>query len=119
MERTDQGKDVDGKPFPKYSDAYKNSLDFKIAGKSSKVDLQLSGDMLAALEIIKTDEDYVEIGIKDSDVQGRAEGNIRGSYGKSRGNSSLARDFLGTSGFTKTKGISDEDLRKLVKFVKR
>lgn len=118
VERTTQGKDVDGKAFPKYSKDYMASLDFANAGKSSNVDLQLSGDMLASLAVLKTSDRFIEIGFDDDSVEGRAEGNIRGSYGKPRGNRALARDFLGTSGFTKNKGLSDADLRKLVKYVK-
>jgi hypothetical protein len=119
VQRTEQGKNVDGKSFPKYSKAYTESLDFKNSGKSGSVDLTLSGDMLAALTVLKTSEKYVEIGFSDSSVEGRAEGNIRGTYGKKRGNPALARDFLGTSGFTSNKGVSERELSRIVRLVKR
>lgn len=118
VQRTESGKNVDGKSFPKYSKAYMNSLDFKNSGKSGSVDLTLSGDMLAALTALKTSDKFIDIGFSDSSVEGRAEGNIRGTYGKKRGNSALARDFLGTSGFTNNKGVSDAELRRIIRVVK-
>lgn len=120
VERTISGKDVDGNNFPKYSTSYKNSLDFANAGKDeSTVNLELSGDMLASLAYIKkeSDDKHIVIGFDDESVEGRAEGNIRGSYGKDKGSRKLSRDFLGTSGFTKNKGVSDKDLGKIIKYV--
>ena len=67
-----------GQPFPKYSDEYRGSLDFKIAGKTKKVDLTLSGDMLAAIDIVRHDKKEIVIGFKPDDPEvGRAEGNAR------------------------------------------
>jgi hypothetical protein len=111
VERTIQGKDKDGNRFPKYSDAYKNSFDFKVAGKSGNVDLQLSGDMLAALQILKVQQNNkVEIGFeRGSDENARADGNIRGTYGQSSPIPGKKRDFL---------GISDKELRKIIRYVK-
>ena len=117
MERTDQGKDKNGKPFPKYSkksnysESYKKSLDFKIAGKSaSKINLQLSGDMLAAITVLKYAKDSVEIGFeKGSEENARADGNIRGTYGQDAPNPRISRDFL---------GISEKELSKILKYVK-
>jgi len=111
VERTDQGKDKDGVPFAKYSKAYKDSLDFKNAGKSSTPNLQLSGDMLAALKYLEKEStrNYITVGFeKDSEENGKADGNIRGTYGKPSP-VGPKRDFL---------GISEKDLVKLVKYVK-
>lgn len=98
-ERTAEGRDKDGKKFPKYSPSYVKSLDFKIAGKSKgDVNLRLSGDMMAALDLIKSDPGKLVIGYRPGDPEaGRAEGNIRGTYGKDSGSSSKKRDFLGIS----------------------
>lgn len=111
VERTIQGKDKDGSRFPKYSEAYKNSFDFKVAGKAGNVDLQLSGDMLAALQILKVQKNNkIEIGFeKGSDENARADGNIRGTYGQPSPIPGKKRDFL---------GISDKELRKIIKYVK-
>lgn len=95
-ERTDEGLDKNGKPFPKYSKEYVKSLDFKIAGKSSgSIDLRLSGDMMAALDLVKDEPGKLIIGYRTGDPEaGRAEGNIRGTYGQSR-STGIRRDFLG------------------------
>ena len=109
VERTDQGKDKNGVPFAKYSKAYKDSLDFKNAGKSSTPNLQLSGDMLAALKVLDSTKNWIEVGFeKGSTENGKADGNIRGTYGKPSP-VGPKRDFL---------GISEKDLVKLVKYVK-
>ena len=98
VDRTMRGKDADGKAFKKYSKAYVESLDFKNAGKSkSKVNLQLSGDMLAAIEFMKekSGDGKIVVGIDPaSEEAGRAEGNILGSYG-GEPNKARARNFLG------------------------
>lgn len=109
VERTQGGVDKNGKRFPKYSKAYIESLDFKNAGKSpGKVDLQLSGDMLAAMSLLKEKDGQIVIGIDPkSEEAGRAEGNILGSYG-GEPNKKRARDFL---------GIKKENLQKIIDLV--
>lgn len=108
VERTDQGKDKDGRAFAKYSKAYKESLDFKNAGKGP-VNLQLSGDMLAALKVLKTSKEWIEVGFeKGSDENAKADGNIRGTYGSDSPDPKKARDFL---------GIEAARLARIVKYV--
>lgn len=110
VNRTQQGKDKDGQRFSSYSQAYKESLDFKIAGKSNFVDLQLSGDMLAALSILDKTSRSVTIGFeRGSEENAKADGNIRGTYGKSKPIPGKARDFL---------GISERELKRIVDDVK-
>ena len=105
-ERSQKGRDKDNKSFVGYSERYRNSLDFKIAGKSGKVDLTLSGDMLAALDVLKTSSRGLTIGYEAGDsINGRVEGNRIGSYG-GKPNSKRARDFL---------GISKDDLSKILR----
>ena len=109
VNRTDQGVDKDGKKFAKYSTSYKDSLDFKIAGKGP-VNLQLSGDMLAAIEVLDLTSRSAVIGFeKGSDENAKADGNIRGTYGNPTPIKGKARDFL---------GISEKDLLKIIKLVK-
>lgn len=96
IKRTKAGKDKDGNPLAPYSKDYKESLNFKIAGKSGRVNLTLSGDMLDSLEII---ENYgngkVKIGYSSGNPEGgKAEGNILGTYGQDT-KVGPARDFLG------------------------
>lgn len=115
VNRTQQGLDINGRPWRgkagEYSQAYKDSLDFKIAGKSkNKVDLQLSGDMLAALDVLEKTSRSVTIGFENgSEENAKADGNIRGTYGKSKPIAGKARDFL---------GITYRDLEKIIKEVK-
>lgn len=111
VSRTTKGIDKDGEKFPKYSKSYKESLDFKVAGKKGRpVDLQLSGDMLAALDVLNQTSRSVTIGFEPgSEENAKADGNIRGTYGKPSPNPKKARDFL---------GISDDELAKIVRFVK-
>lgn len=110
VDRTQRGLDKDGDPFPKYSKEYIKSLDFKNAGKSAgRVDLQLTGDMLAAIKLISHQNGKMIIGFDNGTFENdKAEGNILGSYGKSP-NPSKARDFL---------GIEEIKLRELVDHVR-
>jgi hypothetical protein len=109
VDRTQRGLDKDGNPFPKYSKSYINSLDFKNAGKSpGKVDLQLSGDMLASIKLLSQRNGNLMIGFENGTTENsKAEGNIEGSYGRSP-NPSKARDFL---------GIDKQKLNQLIDFV--
>lgn len=95
-ERTAKSLNKDGEKFPKYSESYKASLDFKVAGKSNKVNLELSGDMLASMSLVSHSIGYIVIGYEtDSPYAGQVEGNQIGSYGKPQGNGAKARPFLG------------------------
>jgi hypothetical protein len=85
------------------------SLDFANAGKSGKVDLQLSGDMLAAMRLLRESKGEIVIGFdRGSPENAKAEGNILGSYG-GEPNRKRARDFL---------GIQPAKLRELIRFIK-
>jgi hypothetical protein len=95
-ERSLKGKDKDESDFPTYSKEYMNSLDFKNVKTGKKPNLTLSGDMLAAMDIIAVEGSKVTIGYNEGDPEAdRAEGNIRGTYGQSRGSKDKARNFLG------------------------
>jgi hypothetical protein len=92
------GKNLTKRKFPKYSKMYIESLDFKIAGKSpGSVNLKLSGDMLAAIDLLEDRETKLVIGFEEgSEENSRADGNIRGAYGGSP-NPRKARPFLGVT----------------------
>lgn len=94
--RTLSGKDMNNKSFKGYSKGYIRSTDFKAANKSKgQVNLRLSGDMLAYMELVKNQTGKLVIGYGDENPQaGKAEGNHIGSYGKTA-NSKNARPFLG------------------------
>jgi len=108
IKKRTQEKSVDrnGRPFPKYSESYKKSLAYQVYGKSSKVNLTLSGEMMASM-VAKTDSPLtIDIVMADQANNDKAHGNITGSYGRPSGNSAKARDFL---------GLPDEDLQKIVR----
>lgn len=107
QKRTKSGKDKDGETFEGYSAAYKKSLNFKIGGKTGKVNLTLSGDMLDAIEIIDNYKNgKVKIGYSPGNSEGgKAEGNILGTYGQSSP-VGPSRDFL---------GISDSELAAILR----
>lgn len=107
---TEESRDANGKKFPEYSKSYKDSLDFKVAGKSNSVDLQLSGDMLAAMKVLSVRGDTIRVGFENgTEENAKADGNIRGTYGQDTPNPKKARNFL---------GVTDAELRKLVKLIK-
>lgn len=110
FDRTNRGIDKNGTRFPPYSKGYIKSLDFKNAGKSAgKVDLQLSGDMLAAIRLLSHAKGSITIGFdKGTAENAQAEGNILGSYGGAP-KASRARDFL---------GLETAKLRELIDAVK-
>jgi len=101
VERTESGKGVNGKGFKGYSTSYKESLDFKAFGKSGKVNLKLSGDMLGLMDITDQSRNKLTIGWDDSDEAAKAHGHITG--GGAGGNLPV-RDFF---------GLTQKDLREI------
>lgn len=98
ISRTKSGQDKRGKDFPGYSSSYTGSKDFKIAGKSKdKVNLTLSNEMLNSMEVLETSPGEIVIGFDANDDfnNGKAEGNIKGTYGKKKPIRGKKRDFLG------------------------
>lgn len=110
FDRTNRGLNKNGKAFPGYSKEYLESLDFKVSGKSkNKVNLQLSGDMLAAIKLLKSKKDAVVIGFDaGSEENAKAEGNILGTYGQDAPIRGKKRDFL---------GIEPKKLKELLEYV--
>lgn len=103
QERTKEGISKFGKKFPSpsYSEEYASSLDFKIAGKSKgKVDLQQTGDMLGAIELLNDGDGFLTIGYKEGLENNKAawqQENTRSSFPK--------RKFL---------GITEKELKEIL-----
>jgi len=93
---TVQNLDRRNRQFARYSKSYIKSAEFKGAGKSpGDVDLQLTGDMLAALDLLSHKSGSLLIGFEPgTEENAKADGNIRGTYGKTEG-TGPRRDFLG------------------------
>lgn len=99
--RTENGKDVDNKRFPKYEKEYS-----ELKGQSN-VDLRLSGEMLTELGLLKSEKGKITIGYdKDSPIVGKVEGNCLGTYGQTKPIPNKQRNFL---------GIKDTDATKIIK----
>ena len=76
--------------FPRYSKEYAK------AKGSSKVDLTLDAEMLAAIELLSHNKDSLLIGFeKGTEENAKADGNSRGTYGRSSPIPGKARPFLG------------------------
>jgi hypothetical protein len=98
IERSKSGIDKNGNPFPAYSESYVKSLDFKIAGKAKgRVNLTLSEEMLQSLSLLSHRPGEILIGYDKSnkELNGKVEGNVLGTYGKSTPIKGKARDFMG------------------------
>lgn len=110
VERTKAGKGPGNQKWSgsagKYSAAYQKSFEFRASGKSKDVNLKLSGDMLDAIGIISERAGKVTVGVTDSSQEGKAEGNIRGTYGKASAIKGKARPFL---------ELTDSELKKILK----
>lgn len=106
VQRTQQGLNINNKPFPGYSESYKESEEFAIAGKSSTVDLTLTGDMLTELRVLSHSPGIITIGYTDGTEENeRAEWHRFPKPNKNTGALAPKRDFL---------GISEADLKVIV-----
>jgi len=111
VDRTRKGKGKDGKAWSgkagQYSKGYKESFEFKAKTSKGKVTLELFGDMLASVEQISNTPREISVGIKKSDEDyGKAEGNIRGTYGKKSPITGKARPFM---------DLSNDEIKKILK----
>lgn len=74
-----------------YSSSYADSLVFKAAGKSkNQVNMRLSGDMMASIDILETDGAKIKIGIDDDSQAPKA-------YNHQTGDTLPKREFFGVS----------------------
>lgn len=61
-----QGRPV--KLYAPYSDEYSDSLEFKAAGKKrNKINMTLTGDMLAAVDVVDTKGNRIKVGVIDDE----------------------------------------------------
>ncbi len=102
--RTQQGKDINNSSFPPYSQSYKESKEFEIAGKTSRVNLRQSGDTLASIELLSDGPGYITIGYIGGSLE-----NDKAVW-LQRSDNGVSRKFL---------GISDKDLNRFIEQVQR
>lgn len=79
LTRTEAGRDKNSRSFRPYSKVYKQSRAFKVAGKSSRVNLRLSGEMHASIHPGRQTAQTVMIAITDREQEQKARGHINGS----------------------------------------
>lgn len=120
-----------------YSRAYQKSLEFKVYGKSPlKVNLRLTGEMLASMKVGKSGDRTVKILMADNHNNSKAHGHIHGikrkinqgaklKKGQKAATTKVKRDFLGlptddeNKMMLKTiKEFNSESLKLLVDFEK-
>lgn len=78
LDRTDSGVDKNGRPFKKYSKAYKKSDAFAAYNKTDEVNLELTGAMKSDLSIISVGRSTVTLGFTDSEQEEKALRHING-----------------------------------------
>lgn len=122
--RTLDGLDKNLEPFIKYTSAYAKHKGVGV----NDVDLTFSGDMLLDLKLLSHKSGELTIGFeKGSQSNGKAEGNIKGTYGQPSP-VNKGRDFLGVSEFevealmdnvsikeNSFSGLSDAEIDKLAR----
>jgi len=86
--RTQGGTDVNGRSFKKYSKSYQDSLAFKVHGKGGNVDLTLSGDMLASMQVGDSSPERLTIEFPDETENAKA-------FNHNTGDTLPKREFFG------------------------
>jgi hypothetical protein len=90
IKRTLASKDKKGENFKEYSQSYINSTKFKIyKGRSKKVNLKLTGEMQASIDVLSTENNIISIYFDNNEDTAKAEGHVKGA------NYLPVRDFWG------------------------
>jgi hypothetical protein len=80
VSRTRSGVDKKDSPLAAYSESYKKSLAYKVAGKRGNVNMTLTGEMLAAMvDNSPSGRRLVRINFADKEQNDKAAGHIDGS----------------------------------------
>ena len=92
--RTAKGYDKNNRKFKPYTKEYAE----RKGVSRGDVDLINSTDLLESILLLDSDTGMLVIGYAEGDeINGKAEGNITGSYGQPDPNPAKARDYLGVS----------------------
>ena len=84
VSRSEGGKDIRGNTFEAYADSYKKSEEFEAFGKSNKVNMTLSGNMLSTLDILSSGGSKIKIGWNDSTNNAKSFNHMTGDTVKQR-----------------------------------
>jgi len=112
QERSIEGRDKNEDKMPKYNEEY---AELKGVGVND-VDLTDSGDLLSSITLLESTTGSITIGFPKGDdlLNGKAEGNIKGTYGQSSPIPGKKRDFLGIDSTVLEAMIADADDREEV-----
>lgn len=92
--RTQRSLDKNDEPFEGYAPSYKKSLPYRAYGKTGKVNMTLSGEMLSSMKVVPV-TNGINIEMISQINNDKAHGHINGTISK-KGNRHLpVRDFLG------------------------
>lgn len=81
QKRTAKSDNIYNNDFKKYDEDYIESEDFKAFGKTKKVNMKLTGDMLASIDVLEISDSTVKIGINDAEEAAKAYGHMTGMKG--------------------------------------
>lgn len=91
LERTEDGKDLNGRSLKRYSKDYVGSDEFKAFGKSPRdVDMELTGSMMRDLSILDSSPGKVKIGFRDDTETKKA-------FNHNTGDTVPKREFFGVN----------------------
>ena len=113
IKRTRKGLDkngIDFRSYAPYSKAYKESDDFAIYSKTSRVNLKQTGEMHASMRVLSIDPKGVTIGIDSNTQAPKALGHIHGTKTKKGKTHLPRRDFF---------GLEQKDQMKILKDIIR
>lgn len=94
VRRTQRGLDKNDVPLAVYATTYKNSLAFQIYGKSSSVNMTLSGEMLSSMKVVPL-TNGINLEMIDGFNNDKAHGHINGTISKNGKIHLPVRDFFG------------------------
>ena len=100
VERSEKGKDLRGNSLEKYKKSYKQSDQYEAFGKSSKVNMTLSGGMLSRMDILDSTGNEIKIGWDDSTENAKA-------FNHMTGDTVTKRQFFGMSASAVKEVIED------------
>ena len=107
VQRTEHSRDIHNDIFAKYSKSYKESLPFQVFGKTNKVNMTLTGDMLGSIEKIDETRDTITIGLTGDDNILKAFAHLTGFEGHKYLDGKVpVRDFF---------GITSKEIDKITK----
>lgn len=84
VERSKSGKDIDRTPFKKYPKSYKESDQYAAFGKTSNVNMDLTGNMLSDIDVKPAPGSIIKLGFRDSVNNAKSFNHMTGDTVKQR-----------------------------------